>query len=247
MSALSYYLEDEGVPTVAMSLIRPHSEKVANPRSLWVPFELGRPLGPPKDAKFQITVIETALRLLEAEPGPVVLRDFDKDDPTSADLDGWKPLFELPKTELRLTDHPMLDAALTRELAVVLPWYQRFVTEAGRTTVGNSGLGIEACAVHLAKSLADGPSKSPIAEFSEAQYLRFVLDDLKAFYLEAASVGTRIPSSRQTQMWFWDQTVAAQMMIALRVAMMASDDKRNQAVGRMNVVPGAQVARLKLG
>lgn len=246
MSALSYYLEDEGVPTVAMSLIRPHSEKVANPRSLWVPFELGRPLGPPKDAKFQITVIETALRLLEVQPGPVILRDFDKDDPTSVDLDGWKPLFELPKAELRLTDYPMLDAALKRELAVVLPWYQRFVAEAGRTTVGNSGLGIEACAVHLATSLANAPAKSSTG-MSEAQYLRFVLDDLKAFYLEAASVGTGIPSSRQMQIWFWDQTVAARMMIALRVALMASDDKRNQAVGRLNVVPGAQVARLKLG
>jgi hypothetical protein len=50
VSALGHYLEEEGIPTVAISLIRPQTEKTKPPRALWVPFELGRPFGPPSDA-----------------------------------------------------------------------------------------------------------------------------------------------------------------------------------------------------
>ncbi|MBT5161958.1 MAG: hypothetical protein HOL89_19300, partial [Alphaproteobacteria bacterium] len=49
MSALGHFLEEEGIATTIISLIRVHSEKVRPPRSLFVPFELGRPLGAPND------------------------------------------------------------------------------------------------------------------------------------------------------------------------------------------------------
>jgi len=49
------------------------------------------------------------------------------------------------------------------------------------------------------------------------------------------------------QSWFWDRTRAAQAIIAVRRQLLASDDKRAQAIGRMNMVPGAQVLRLGLG
>ena len=42
---------------------------------------------------------------------------------------------------------------------------------------------------------------------------------------------------------FWDRTFAAQVVIALRQKLLASDDKRDQAVGRINLVPRAQVQR----
>ena len=75
MSALGHYLEEDGIPTVAISLIRAQTENTKPPRALWVPFELGRPFGPPSDAAFQKRVILTALRLLERERGPVVIED----------------------------------------------------------------------------------------------------------------------------------------------------------------------------
>ena len=40
MSALGHYLEEEGIATVAVVLIRPQAEKTKPPRALWVPFEL---------------------------------------------------------------------------------------------------------------------------------------------------------------------------------------------------------------
>jgi len=64
VSALGHYLEEAGIATVAISLIRPQTEHTKPPRALWVPFELGRPFGPPNDPPFQRRVILAALRLL---------------------------------------------------------------------------------------------------------------------------------------------------------------------------------------
>ena len=76
MSALGHYLEERGLATAAISLIRPQTENTKPPRALWVPFELGRPFGPPSDPAFQRRVVLAALRLLEREDGPVLIEDF---------------------------------------------------------------------------------------------------------------------------------------------------------------------------
>ena len=72
MSALGHYIEEEGIATVAIATVRPQAERTRPPRALWVPFELGRPFAPPSDPAFQKQVILAALRLLEAEAGPVL-------------------------------------------------------------------------------------------------------------------------------------------------------------------------------
>jgi hypothetical protein len=248
VSALAHYLEDEGVPTVAISLIRLHSEKIGNPRSLWVPFELGRPIGAPNDDKFQIGVLTSALRLLTVSPGPVVLEDFPADDPTAVDVAGWKPPFDLAARDIALDDRAALETALRQEVNALRPFRERFVASHGRTTIGLSALGIEDCVGAMAAALAGtmpapggrGPAVAPV------QALRWAIDDVKAYYFEAMAAGPGIPASRQMQGWFWDHTQAARAIIALRKLLMASEDKRAQGIGRMNMVPGVQVQRLGL-
>jgi len=93
VSALGHYLEEEGIATVAISLIRPQTENTKPPRALWVPFELGRPFGPPSDPTFQKRVILAALRLLERESGPVIIEDFPDDDPRATPDPAWHPPF----------------------------------------------------------------------------------------------------------------------------------------------------------
>ena len=91
MSALGHYLEEEGIATVAISLIRPQTERTKPPRALWVPFELGRPFGPPSDPEFQKRVILDALRLLDHDKRPAVIEDFPNDDPRAQPDPAWKP------------------------------------------------------------------------------------------------------------------------------------------------------------
>ena len=246
MSALACFLEDEGFPTVTIGLIRVHSEKVGNPRSLWVPFELGRPLGPPNDASFQKDVLSTALNLLTAMPGPVLLEDYPRDDPTAIDIATWRPPFDIVAQEFDLSDHARLHAALVDEVRAVAASYQRFVAANRRTTFGISGMEIEACAGYLAAFLATAAPVNPIPSVSPVQALRWAVDDVKAYYLEAMAAAPGIPASRQVQGWFWDRTLAARTIIALRKKLLASEDKQSQAIGRMSLVPGVQALRLGL-
>lgn len=246
MSALAHYLEAEDVPAVAISLIRLHTEKVRPPRALWVPFELGRPLGAPNDPAFQTRVIAAALGLLEAASGPVVLQDFPENDPTAVDVPDWQPPFDLTTGMPDLADSIALDHALRQEVLAIASFHEQFVASNGRTTIGLSGLTIDECAAHLAASLSGAPPATDDPALSPVQALRWAVDDLKAYYLEAMAADGAMPSSRQMQAWFWDRTLAARLIIALRRKLLASDDKRSQTIGRMNFVPGAQVLRLGL-
>ena len=121
MSALSQFLEEEGIATTGISLVREHTEKVRPPRALWVPFELGRPLGAPGDPAFQHRVIDAALALLLAPSGPV-LEDFDEDPPgNKAAGENWAcPVSFAPAAP---PDEDDLPAAARAELRALAPWY----------------------------------------------------------------------------------------------------------------------------
>ena len=75
MGAASHFLEDEGIATTGISLVRINTEQMELPRFLWVPFELGRPFGAPHEPDFQRRVLRAALRLLERWDGPAILED----------------------------------------------------------------------------------------------------------------------------------------------------------------------------
>jgi hypothetical protein len=70
-------LEQRGIATVAIQLLREVAERVRPPRALFVPFRHGYPLDRPNDPARQHAVLEAALRLLEDEHAtPPVLVDF---------------------------------------------------------------------------------------------------------------------------------------------------------------------------
>ncbi len=52
---------------MCIELLREVAERVRPPRSLWVPFRHGYPLGAPNDPALQRRVMTAALRLLEKE------------------------------------------------------------------------------------------------------------------------------------------------------------------------------------
>jgi hypothetical protein len=239
VSALAHYLEEEGIPTVAISLIRPQAENTKPPRALWVPFELGRPFGPPSDPEFQKRVIMAALRLLERETGPVIIEDFPDDDPRAQPDPAWRP----PSTRVAMAagaaDSPAL--CLEAEILELRGAHQRWVAQHRRTTVGLSGLPIGECARYVADWLRGKAPPSPREGFSAPLILRFAVDDVKAYCLEAAAAGTAKPSSRQLGDWFWNQAAAGAAMHALRAALQASDDERLKLIVSNFMVPAARV------
>ena len=76
MGLIARAIEAGGIPTVSISLARELTEAVGTPRSLFVKWPLGHPLGE-ADAPFQQrTVIFHALRLLQEATQPGIIQDL---------------------------------------------------------------------------------------------------------------------------------------------------------------------------
>ena len=67
-------LEEAGISTVCVNMRREVAQNVKPPRTLFVRFPLGAPLGPPGDGETHRAVILEALQVLTkaTEPGTIV-------------------------------------------------------------------------------------------------------------------------------------------------------------------------------
>ena len=223
MSGLAHYLEDEGLSTVVVALVREHVVKMRPPRALWVPFEMGRPFGTPNDAGLQQLVLKAALALLD-QPGPEpILEDFCEEASNLDDDANW-----------HFPDVLDSENVVAETRSALFAWREaqkRF----GKTTVGISGFTPEAAVEYIERYLTDDPQPNPkgMAKVSRA---RFAIDDIKAFYFEAAaSVGN--PSSLQINDWFWNNTLAGKMILEFQEAIRESDDKNLRLIESSLVPP----------
>ncbi len=240
MGGLAHYFEEQGVPTTQISLIREHTEFIQPPRALWVPFELGRPLGVPNDADFQKKVLIAALKLLEEPAGPV-LKDFRDDAPASEVADVvWACPVNLARCAADPHGTEAMRAEFKAEMAGLRTWYDLAVKKWGRTTVGVSGVGLEQIADFVGAFL-DALPENPRQDLLLAYVLNFAVDDLKAYYYEAAAAqpaGTT-PTGSELDRWFWEQTMAAKVLFAIKDRCLESDDKMMQLVGKSLLIPVA--------
>ena len=247
MGGIAHYLEDEGLSTTQISLIIEHTQTIRPPRALWVPFELGRPFGTPNEPEFQTRVLISALKLLEAKQGPV-LEVFPEDAPGTADATAETlacPVsFAAPEGEK--TPTAQLLQAFENEIGRLRGWYDLSVEMRGRTTAGLTGLIPEEAADLLASYIRDGRAENPVADVSLATALRMAAEDIKAFYLEAISAQPGQPQdSGRLADWFWGKTAAARVINTLREICLTLDDKEFQILGKLLLVPRAQMHRFE--
>lgn len=236
-------IEAKGLATTVIGLVRPHLQSSKAPRALFVPFQLGRPLGEPDDKRFQRHVLMHALNLLGRSDGPVILENFSSDPPGWTDTPGWRPPFTLPAPALpRADDVRGWSEALAAELMLLRPHQERAAAQRGRTTVGISQQSSEAWPDYAATFLGGAEPFPPPGIPTAALALRFLCDDLKAFYGEAAQSSGPAPASRQLDAWFWNETVGGALLQALRKAGMASDNTALKTVAGRFFVPGPYVA-----
>ena len=212
---LARVLEAAGLSTVAISLVREHSEKQRPPRVLYCGFPFGLALGKPGDPGFQHRVLAQALGLLERSNGPV-LEDFpDEIVPPNA-----------PPADGRAADRPT-DPAF--ELTTLRGYYDRFVERHGRTSVGLTGVPstrlrglVRLLERYAAGEEVEAPERP--AEVPLLQYLRYASDDLKAFYREARLEQQPSAQGPELEAWFWQETAMGALLIRVRDRMVASDD-----------------------
>ena len=249
MGGLGHYLEREGLATTQISLIRLHTEKIKPPRALWVPFDLGRPLGAPNDPVFQTRVLMAALKLLEAPSGPV-LEDFPDEAPTSEDYSGPVacPL-PINASGEQLEGVERLRAEFLSEAAQMGVWYEIARDKRQRTSVGASGLDPRTISEFLAACLQGGPFSNPRPEIPLASLIKLAVEDLKTYYFEAAAAqpGRSNPNIKQLNDWFWGRTAAGSVFIELQRVFRQSADPDLRFLAERLLVPMSQAGRLSTG
>jgi hypothetical protein len=246
VSALAHFIEDEGIATTGISLVREHTAGYRPPRFLWVPFPLGRPFGAPGEPDFQRRVLQAALSLLEREDGPVILEDFPDDAPTPARPeeggdDGWACPVGFPPPPLAADD---LGAAMGAEVAALAPWHELAVARRGRTTVGLTGAPPARLAGFIAGFL-DGTPAPLRGDRSLAENLKLAMEDLKAYYQEGAMAQPGAADAQAVARWFWEETAAARALLALRAVLEEHPDAGLRRLARDYLVPRVQAHRLR--
>jgi hypothetical protein len=216
---LARVFEEAGLTTITLAMVREHAEKVKAPRVLFVPFPFGYALGKPNDPQLQHRVIGAAFDLLQREPGPI-LEDF--------------PEEEAPEALIQASAVKQVAAEVKRdpadEVTTLRAFYERWVEDhGGRTAVGLCGIPqrrwrgvirfLEAYSRGEDTDMSGRPAGVPVPQF-----IRYCVDDLKAFYYEARMTQRPNASEPELHRWFWGETAVAQLIRAMAQRMNASDD-----------------------
>ncbi len=240
MGGLAHYLEEEGLATTQISLIRKHTETIQPPRALWVSFELGRPFGVPNDPDFQRRVLSAALDLFNEKEGPI-LAEY----PADADYRGlegpWACPIDLSPAENDLSEVGRLIIAFKSEMNQLRNWYDIAVEKRGRTTVGVSAVNLDNLAEFISSFLTDKQPENPNPDFPLPHTLNLATDDLKAFYTEAVTAQPG-PTGTPDQLadWFYGQTAAGRLLYAIRDKGVQSDDKYLKIVAGVLIIPATK-------
>ena len=229
---LSHFLQRHGIATTSISLIREQTEAVQPPRALWVPFPLGRPLGVADDPEFQTDVLRSALGLLESATEPTIV-DYPHEAPDGGGDGVWACAIELPAPEVS-----ELEASLRREVDLLMPRYVEAQRRRGRSTFGMSGATLEQLdqLVSFAVAVAEGSGFNEIPSSAEGpdwihpmpMLVRFVVEDLRAFYQEAVTSdhGSGPPSQHDMHSWIFEETALGRLIRQIAQLITEDDDPR---------------------
>jgi hypothetical protein len=219
-------IEEAGIGTVQVSLVREHTAKIRPPRALFVPFPFGHPFGRPDDPDVQHRVLRAALDLLPRTDVPV-LEDF-PDDAARVDEPAAPVQASAVAPAEGLPDPAMETTRMRR-------WQEQWVARTGRTAVGLTGIppakfrGV----VRFLEAFADG-KEADMPERGEtplALWIRRCADDLKALYYEGRLAEKPDDSGEALARWFWGETAIGPLLVRVKERMEASDDPRLKAGG----------------
>jgi hypothetical protein len=181
-------------------------------------------LGAPNDPEFQLDVLRSSLALLERDSGPV-LEDYPHDAPAGGG-EPWSCPVALPGGEAGDQETRLL-----REIDLLKPWYEEASRSRGRSVVGLSGIDdVDMMALFVAGVVSGEPGTPPEGASEEMPFLlRYLSDDLKAFYQEAATAQPgKASTSEALNDWLYKETTLGEVLYDLRDMLAASEDPREK-------------------
>jgi hypothetical protein len=209
------------------------------PRAMTVPFPLGRPLGVPNDAEFQHRLLSAALKLLQ-ESGSPVFENYEEDAP---DVGETEDTWVCPVSFAVASEEVSLETAVLDEMALLQPWYDKG-RESKATTVGVSSLELAEAVRFVASFLAEEPPEhSPVAGVRVADLLKYAVEDIKAFYNEAAANQPGSASVKEMEDWYWGESSAGKLVREVKQTLLDHDNRVIKITASLLLVPGSQAYR----
>lgn len=165
--------------------------------------------------------MRSALRLLETATGPTI-EDYPHDAPDGNGDGVWACSISMP-----VPDASDLESALRTEVDLLTPWYEETRRRRGRTTVGMSGATPEQidAVVAFVSACAEGAGFSDVPESARGpnwihpmpMLLRYVVEDLRAYYQEAVTSrpGSSAPSQHDMHSWIFEQTALGRALMQI--------------------------------
>ncbi len=222
---LARVFEEAGMSTTGVVFVKEHAERTKPPRMLWVPYAFGNALGRSGDPLIQHQVLKAAFDLLDAESGPV-LEEFEDDT--------------MPEPLLQSSGVERSEAAKglnpADELTSLRPYYERWIEKnGGRTAVGVSGVPqrrfrgvvrfLEAYSAGEDSDFDGRPDGVGVPQF-----IRYCVDDLKAFYYEARMEQRPGAEDVEIHEWYWGETAMSGLIVKLAESMNQSEDPAVKAI-----------------
>lgn len=231
---------------MVIALIPQHAERIKPPRTLIVPFELGRPLGVPDDAAFQHRVLTVALNLFERTDGPV-FEYYEEQAPAREDetTEGWS----CPVTFANKAADESVEQQVLSEIGLLQPWYDKGKDERGYTSFGVSEMTLDSIVsflssfvVHQNSNKTIGDQSSP-GKYSLADSLKYAAEDLKAFYNESATSQPGRVTASEVENWYWGETAAGRLVREIKKTCTDHADPLVNVVAAFTLVPHTQAFR----
>lgn len=227
MCVLARVFEDAGLTTTSIALLMPPVLHVKPPRALVVPFPYGYALGKPNDPIYQHRVLGAALELLDSHATPLVAEFPDK-------LDGPIQVLQASTIQQWRTSPSVSGAA--NEIIRLRVFYERWLAASnGRTAVGLSEISprrfrgaVRFLEAHLKGEEPDHP-QCP-AGVTRLQFVRRIVDDLKAFAYEARMAQRPNDDEATLHSWFWGDTSLGVLIKSLADEIALTGDERQRLI-----------------
>jgi hypothetical protein len=208
---LANVFEQAGLTTVTLALVRGQAESSKPPRSLYVEFPLGRPLGRPDDVELQTKVLQAAFDLLERNDGPFIV------DYPEVIEDGSEEPASCPMPPRHDPDvHAAIDEARGLRHA-----YQRNVDATGRTLLGRVTTPDVDGVVALIEKMIQLEAGESLDDIGLAGGAAIAAgQDIRAYYEEAGlQLAENTVGSRSLESWFYRTTETGQLIRRAQAAM----------------------------
>ena len=243
MGGLGHFLERAGFATTQISLVREHTLQINPPRALLTPFELGRPFGAPNEPEFQKRVLVEVLNLLTRETGPVLEEWTEVAPGPKAELEGWECPVDFGPGMDAIDVEVDAFAAVMQEIDKLRPWHDTAAKKLGRTTFGIANLDLDKIVRYLVDFVNDPDAPLPMQGLPRYQAVKLCIDDLKAFYFEAALAQPGAATDFDLANWYYGETVVSKFLVRLNSVCAALDDAILNRMAIRAIIPAHQAHR----